>query len=151
MSVPTTASRQPHVTVPPELYGEVLQFYARHMHLLDEGDADGWAATFTADGSFSSPSLPEPIRGRDRLAEGAGRTASELSETGETHRHIVSTVDVLDHDDTSVTVRAYTQVLATPRNQPSRLHLMTTCHDVLLRQEGRLYVSRRRVLRDDQR
>ncbi|MFE2690627.1 nuclear transport factor 2 family protein, partial [Streptomyces mirabilis] len=55
------------------LYAEIQQFYARHMHLLDSGATDEWAADFTEDASFSVPTLPAPVSGRDALASGVRR------------------------------------------------------------------------------
>ncbi|MFE2689231.1 nuclear transport factor 2 family protein, partial [Streptomyces mirabilis] len=54
------------------LYAEIQQFYARHMHLLDSGATDEWAADFTEDASFSVPTLPAPVSGRDAFGAGGG-------------------------------------------------------------------------------
>jgi hypothetical protein len=34
-------------------YVEIEQLYARYNHAIDDGDAEGWADTFTADGTFN--------------------------------------------------------------------------------------------------
>jgi hypothetical protein len=131
------------------LYVEVQQFYAEHMHYLDAGEADEWAATFTEDGVFAPPSLPEPVRGRAALAEGVRRQAAKLAGLGERHRHcfLMQAVTPLDHD--TVQVRSYTQVIATPRDGQPRLDIMCECHDVLVRENGRWRIRERRVTRDD--
>ena len=49
------------------LQAEVQQFYARQMHLLDSGEADAWAETFTEDGVFAANAHPEPARGRETI------------------------------------------------------------------------------------
>ncbi|BDM71261.1 hypothetical protein HEK616_47480 [Streptomyces nigrescens] len=132
-----------------DAYAEIQQFYARHMQLLDAGEAEAWAATFTEDGSFAPPSLPEPIRGRAQLAAGVRRAAAELAEAGERHRHLLGTHAVDVGADGELLVRSYAQIIATPRNGQPRLHLMCVCEDVLVRRDGTLRVRERRVTRDD--
>ncbi|SCD61166.1 SnoaL-like domain-containing protein [Streptomyces sp. DvalAA-19] len=132
-----------------QLCAEVQQFYARHMQYLDDGAAEEWARTFTEDGSFHPPSLPEPVRGREALAEGARKAAAGLAEAGEVHRHLLSMVAVDAGDDGSLRVRSYAQIVATPRGGRPRLHLMCVCEDVLVREGGELLVRERRVTRDD--
>ncbi|MBB5802227.1 3-phenylpropionate/cinnamic acid dioxygenase small subunit [Saccharothrix ecbatanensis] len=133
----------------PALYAEVLRFYARQMRFLDDGAAEEWALTFTEDGMFAPPSLPEPLRGRGTLAAGVKQAKAEMAESGEVHRHVVSMVDVQANPDGSVEARSYVQVIATPRGGEPNLYMMTTCHDVLVRDGGELRVSERRVRRDD--
>jgi 3-phenylpropionate/cinnamic acid dioxygenase small subunit len=133
----------------PALYAEVIRFYARQMRFLDDGDADAWALTFTQDGIFAPPSLPEPLRGRETLAAGVKAAKAEMAQTGEVHRHIVSMVDAEGRPDGTVDVHCYVQVIATPRSGQPRLHMMTTCHDQLVRDGGELRVRERRVRRDD--
>ncbi len=133
------------------LYAEVQQFYADHMHLLDAGDGEGWARTFTEDGSFAPPSLPEPVVGRAALAEGVDKAAAALAEAGEVHRHLLGMVSVRPGEDGSLSVRSYAQIIATARGGSPRLHLMCVCDDVLVRVDGELKVRERRVTRDDRR
>jgi 3-phenylpropionate/cinnamic acid dioxygenase small subunit len=131
------------------LYAEVQSFYAHHMQLLDAGDAAGWAETFTEDGTFLPPSLPEPVRGRAALTAGVRRSAAELAGKGEVHRHCVLMPAVTVRSDGALTVRSYTQIIATRRDEQPRLHLMCVCEDVLVRENGVLKVRERRVTRDD--
>lgn len=131
------------------LHTEVLRFYARQMRFLDDGDAEAWALTFTEDGVFAPPSLPEPIRGRATLAAGVAHAKAEMAQTGEVHRHIVTMVDPESRPDGTVEVHSYVQVIATPRGGSPRLHMMTVCHDTLVRDGGELRVRERRVSRDD--
>jgi hypothetical protein len=144
-----TGSAAGTTVAPAEVYFEVQQFYARHMHLLDSGDAAGWAATFTPDGSFAPPSLPEPIRGREALEAGVRRAAAEHEANGEVHRHLMSMAAVDQAADGMLHVRSYTQVIVTPRGGQARLDLMCVCTDELIRDGGQLRVRTRRVTRDD--
>ncbi|MEV4754168.1 nuclear transport factor 2 family protein [Micromonospora sp. NPDC049559] len=147
MPVPVTGEAEPLAGA--ETYAQVQQFYARHMHLLDAGAADEWARTFTEDGMFAPPSLPEPVRGRAALAAGLRESAARLARTGEVRRHCVMMIDVRPQSDGSLRVRSYTQVVATTPAEGSRLLLMCACHDVLVWQDGQLLVQERRVTRDD--
>jgi 3-phenylpropionate/cinnamic acid dioxygenase small subunit len=131
------------------LYAEVQQFYAHHLQLLDSGDAEGWAATFTEDGVFAPQTLPEPVRGRAALAAGLRQTSKELTEAGETHRHWHGMVAIDPQPDDTIRVRCYALVIATRHGGTSRLHRVCVCEDVLDRVAGRLYVRHRTVSRDD--
>ncbi|MEU1516814.1 nuclear transport factor 2 family protein [Streptomyces sp. NPDC005811] len=136
-------------TAPADVYAEVQHFYARQMRLLDSGEAENWAGTFTEDGSFAPPSLPEPVRGRPALTEGARQAAASLTAAGETHRHWVGMLTVTPGDDGALTAESQVSIIAVPRGGPARLHLMCVCRDVLVREAGELLVRERVVTRDD--
>lgn len=142
---PNSAPEQSFAAV----YAEVAQFYARHMYLLDSGAAQEWAAGFTEDGAFAPPSAPAPIRGRARLIEGVRAARAELARLGEQHRHLLLSLDVAPQPDGTITVRSYAQIIATPRDQAPRVHLMCVTYDVLVREDGELRIKDRRVTRDD--
>jgi hypothetical protein len=129
-------------------YVDVQQFYARHMHLLDAGDAAGWAGTFTDDASFRLPGRAEPVRGRANLEAAARATAADLAERGETHRHWHGMVAVEPIDQDTLRARCYALVFATPRGGEPRLHRTCTCDDTLVRVDGGWLVRDRTVTRD---
>lgn len=52
-----------------DLPAAVGALYAVQSHAIDDGDAARWAATFTEDGVFSSPTHGAPVRGRAALRE----------------------------------------------------------------------------------
>jgi len=147
----TTRTVPPKVEIPSfeKVYAEVQQFYAWQMQLLDSGAAEEWARTFTEDGSFAPPSLPEPVRGRKNLAAGVRRTTAELAESGEVRRHFLGMLDVRPQADGSLWVRSYAQIIGTLGKAVPCLQLMCVCEDVLVREDGELRVSRRVVSRDD--
>ncbi|MFI1913913.1 nuclear transport factor 2 family protein [Nocardia sp. NPDC020380] len=132
-----------------ELYAEVMQFYAEHMHLLDSGAATEWAETFCADGTFDVPTLPAPVQGRAALAAAIRHAAEQQAKAGEVHRHWHGMVAITPHDDGTLAVRCYALVFATARGGDTRLHRACVCEDVLTRTEGALRVRSRRVTRDD--
>jgi 3-phenylpropionate/cinnamic acid dioxygenase small subunit len=114
------------------LYLAVQQFYARHMQLLDGGEPDAWAATFTPDGSFSAPGLPEAVRGRGALATAVREGAARLAANGEMHRHWHGMTQVTPRDDGSVHVRCYALVVAITDDGTPRLHRSCVCEDILV-------------------
>lgn len=132
------------------LHSEIELFYARHMHLLDAGEADAWAATFAPDADFAAPTLPEPVRGRPALAAAVRHSAAELAAAGTIHRHWHGMLDVTPRPDGSIQVRCYALVIATQRGGEPRVHRSCVCEDTLTRTaDGALQVHDRRVTRDD--
>lgn len=132
--------------------GWLSAFYARQSWLIDTGDAVAWADTFTADGVFDSPSYPSPVRGRDELVAFAQSCATADRQAGRVSRHVVTTVDVVAGDcATTLSARAYLQIVVTERGAGSRLLRMTTVRDEFERaDDGGWRVRGRRVSRDDQ-
>jgi 3-phenylpropionate/cinnamic acid dioxygenase small subunit len=131
------------------LYAQVQQFYAHQMQLLDLGECERWAATFTEDATFDVPTLPEPVVGRVALATATGRTAAQLAASGTRHRHFVGMFDVVEQPDGTVGVRSYAIVYASRIGGESQVHRVCVCDDVLVRVDGELRVATRRVTRDD--
>ncbi|WP_030373452.1 nuclear transport factor 2 family protein [Streptomyces rimosus] len=133
-----------------ELYAEVELFYARHFQLLDGGDTQAWAQTFTPDGAFFPPTLSEPVRGRAALATGAAKAHAGFEEQGVQRRHWHGMVDVRQREDDSVFVRCYALIFVTPAGGEPRLHMTCVCEDILVHTDEGLQVAERRVHRDDQ-
>lgn len=134
---------------------QVHRLYARQSRLIDEGDAQGWAATFTADGVFASPSYPEPVVGTAALVGFAADFRATGERTRTRLRHVITNVDVLPDpagDPDRVRGLAYLQIVATPAGEESRLIRLTTITDDLVRDAAAPHgwrVARRRVRRDD--
>lgn len=133
-----------------DVAAEITRLYARQSRLIDDGDAEGWAATFTADGEFHSPSYPEPAAGTAALTAFAERFRAAGRESGVVSRHVVTNVDVVPGgSDDEVTAHAYLQIVSTPRGEDSRLVRLTTVTDRLVRRADRWLIARRDVRRDD--
>lgn len=129
------------------VYTEVQQFYAQHMHLLDVGDAAGWAATFTEDATVQLPGQP-PVRSRANLEAAVRANLAQMAERHETQRHWHGMVAVEPVGEDEVRVHCYALVFATRDGGDPRLHRACTCDDTLLRAGGRWLVRRRKVTRD---
>lgn len=129
----------------------VTAAYARQSRLIDTGDAAGWAATFTTDGVFDSPSYAQPVIGGAALERFAAEYAEQARATGVVSRHVITNVDVVPGADPErLTAYAYLQIVATPTGQDSRLVRLTTVEDdLVLDPERGWLVARRRVRRDD--
>lgn len=129
---------------------EIHQLYGRQSHLIDEGHAAGWAATFTADGEFHSPSYPAPVVGTAALTEFADAFFTNASVAGEAHRHVITNIAVERTGDDELEVHAYLQIVATRIGGESRLVRFTTVADRVVREGGQWLIARRAVRRDDQ-
>lgn len=134
----------------PDLYCEVMQFYANHIQLMDEGKAEDVAQTFTVNASMvSPPKVPEPVVGRASLAAGLRQAADSLAAEGVRYRRCHTMMSVHERPDGEVLVRCYVQVVRTVRGEAPVLHAMCVCEDVLAREDGELKVRSRVVTRDD--
>lgn len=95
----------------------VTELYAVQSHAIDEGRAAAWAATFTPDGSFSSPTFGDPVVGAEALTRFARDVFAELAAEGLRQRHWVNSVVV---DPERQTSRAYLMIVRVgPEGVPS--------------------------------
>lgn len=131
------------------VYEQVQRFYARQMRCLDEGKVTEWAATFTAEGVFAANAHPAPARGREAIEAGARKAAEQLAADGIQRRHWLGMLDVVDQPDGTLAAHSYALIISTPAGGQARVHLSTTCDDVLVRDGDRLLVRSRQVRRDD--
>ncbi|MEU0336023.1 nuclear transport factor 2 family protein [Streptomyces sp. NPDC006193] len=145
----TQPAQLPGDFVAPDLYDQVQRFYARQMHALDRGDAAAWAATFTADGTFTANAAPQPVHGRAAIRRAAEDTARDLAEKGIVRRHWLGMLDVQPRPDGTVDARSYALIVESPRNGRPDVRLSTLCEDVLVPGEDGWQVRSRTVTRDD--
>ncbi|MGW5382165.1 nuclear transport factor 2 family protein [Nocardia sp. NPDC003963] len=127
----------------------VHQLYGFQSGHIDNGRAADWAATFTPNGEFHSPSYPEPVAGTAALTEFARAFDEAARAAGEVHRHVVTNIAIRRPAPSTLEVSAYLQIVATPRGGSAHLVRMTTIEDRLELADGRWSVARRRVSRDD--
>jgi hypothetical protein len=127
---------------------DLLDLYSRQAHLIDGGDAAGWAATFTADGSFESPTYGLKAVGRDALREFAEASNGAARARGEQLRHHASQVVIEAAGPARATVAAYLLIVATT-TAGSRIDRSVRLFDELVKSGGRWLVGARLVVRDD--
>ncbi|KZM72310.1 nuclear transport factor 2 family protein [Nocardia terpenica] len=136
------------VTVSAEVYSCVDQFYAFQMQTLDDGDIDGWVGTFTDDGVFISNGLPDPVVGREQLAELGRKTVARLSERDAIRRHFVFNVIIEPASGGVLRTTCYVPVFDTVDGITS-LTTSTVMHDELVKSDDCLLVRHRVISRDD--
>ena len=127
------------------LHLSIERFYARQMQLLDNGSTDEWAATFTADGTFSAAF----VQGRPAIAKAAARAHAARVDRGVQHRHWMGMLVPDPLTDGSVRAECYAVVYEISAGGQPTPHSSTLCQDVLVRAEGESWtVASRQVTKD---
>ncbi|WP_084342836.1 nuclear transport factor 2 family protein [Janibacter corallicola] len=128
-----------------EAWVEVMHLYGRQSLAIDGGDATGWAATFTDDGVFDSPTYPEPITGAAALTD----FAAGLHEGSPHLHHVVANLAVDEVTEEHVTARANLLIVTTHDlgTGSARIDRITTIHDRFVRRPD-LLLEHRLVVRD---
>lgn len=123
------------MTIQDETQLAVLQnFYARQAQLIDTGQHEAWAGTFTADGEFHSPTYGKPAIGQAQLADISRRFGESAQQADERQRHIVQNVWVTQCDGRTAQVRAYVMIAGTSlENKQTRILRIVTNIDQLER------------------
>lgn len=129
-----------------ETLARIQQLYGAQSHFIDDGNAGAWAATFTPDGEFHSPSYPEPVVGSEALTAFAERFAEQDGVT----RHVLTNLFVTQEGPDELLVRAYLQLVHTAPNGPSTVARQTTIADLVVRSASGWRIRRRTVRRDDE-
>ncbi|GAA4879498.1 nuclear transport factor 2 family protein [Saccharopolyspora cebuensis] len=120
---------------------EVLDLLGRQSHAIDGGDGPGWAATFTADGVFRSPTYPEPVRGRAALT----RFAAAFAPANPRTRHVVTGTCVDPGGADALVARSTLLVVRTESDGAVRILRVATLRDRLVRVDGRWLIAERAV------
>jgi 3-phenylpropionate/cinnamic acid dioxygenase small subunit len=126
-----------------ELYTRIQQFYADQMALMDHGQAEEWAATFTEEAVF-----PAEVTSRAGRAASARAHAEKLIREKADLRHWLGMLDVRPQPDGSLRTRAYVLTARTVRGEELRITASVVCRDHLVEEDGR-WVVRERTLRRD--
>ncbi|MFK8908662.1 nuclear transport factor 2 family protein [Streptomyces sp. YS-3] len=147
----TAGTQVPAVSA--DTYAQILQFYARHMQVLDAGEAEEWAEGFTEDGVFAQNVKPEPWKGRLDIATSMRRGIDRLAGRDVQRRHwfsmVVATPESAEAgDEEAVRTRYYAVVFETPRGGKASVYLSTTGEDVLVRRSGRWLIKHRDIAHD---
>jgi uncharacterized protein (TIGR02246 family) len=110
----------------------IRDLMARYNHYFDGGEADAWAALFTADGVLDSGT---PLEGTDALAD----FAKSFAAGGMKARHIVLN-EVIEVDGDKATCKAYFFLAA---GTPPSLAVSGAYNDELVRVDGQWKYVRR--------
>ncbi|MFF8698392.1 nuclear transport factor 2 family protein [Streptomyces albidoflavus] len=142
-----------HPHAPPPAPGarlaEIHQLYHLQSHLIDGGRAADWAATFTVDGSFTSPTYPAPVTGTAALTAFAERFAADCAAGRVTRRHVVSNVALTGDDGAgTLQIQAYLQIVATPEGGTPHTERFTTLTDRVVHDGNGWRIAARVVHRD---
>lgn len=78
----------------------------RYCWLIDDGDGDGWANLWTADGSFTG--IPEPLQGREALRQMPGGFFGIAQ--GKLRHHIANLLVTAGDREGHANVKAYSVV-----------------------------------------
>ncbi|GGZ00947.1 nuclear transport factor 2 family protein [Streptomyces nitrosporeus] len=136
--------------VPSDLYLEIQQFYALQLKILDRGDGEQWARTFTEDGVFQAADMPDPLVGREILVKAIERQSARHE--GLVLRHWSGQLTVERIDDDTVRAQSYVMVYVTPDRTllSGEVHFRhhTLCEDELVRANGTWLVRKRFVETD---
>lgn len=123
--------------------------YGRQSHAIDNGRAAEWAATFTADGVFDSPSYPAPVAGAAALTAFAQQFHDDAVNALERRRHVITDLAIDPAGPDELVVDCYLQIMATPRGGDTRLVRFTSVRDRVIRTDDGWRIDNRTVSRDD--
>jgi 3-phenylpropionate/cinnamic acid dioxygenase small subunit len=119
----------------------IQQLYARYNHAIDSGDAQGWAACFTAEGTFSSAT--GNFAGREQLAAFAEGFARRLKA-----RHWTNNL-LIDAADGGASGKCYLMLLRLGDADTSTSILTTGIYtDALVKEDGAWKFKSRSVAGD---
>lgn len=135
--------------VGPGIVVMISQFCAHQVRLLDDGEDRAWAETFTDTGEFTSPTYPEPARGREQLADIVRAYHQRAAAVGERHRHVTSDLVVRQIDADTLAVRATQLIVASSPTAPARVDRVITMTDILDRTIDGWRTQRKHITRDD--
>jgi uncharacterized protein (TIGR02246 family) len=123
----------------------IQQLYARQSHAIDSRDARGWAACFTSDGAFRSPTYGAPVVGTEALTAFAEEFAQAAADAGIVRRHWTTALALESETHDSVAARCYAMVLATAAGERPVIERTVVFHDRLVRRNGRWLIEERQV------
>jgi ketosteroid isomerase-like protein len=126
---------------------EIAELFARQAHAIDGGDAAGWAATFTADGRFVSPTYKLTATGPAELTTFADNSNSGALARGEQLRHYMSQTVITVVGPGVFRVDGYLTIMATSRDG-ARVDRSLVVLDELHRVDGTWLVHSRTVFND---
>jgi hypothetical protein len=127
---------------------EILDLFARQAHLIDEGEAERWAATFCSDGFLVSPTYGIRVVGHDALRQFAEASRQQALDRNEQLRHHQDQILIEPHGDSFALVKSYLVIIAVGVTGARSDRSLTTV-DELVKEAGDWRMKSRHVLRDD--
>jgi uncharacterized protein (TIGR02246 family) len=121
---------------------EVREVLARQAHLIDSGDAEGWADTYLPDGVFDSPTYGAAVVGRAELVEFARRVHTKSPRL----RHVLTNVCLARDSDDEQCHTLGTLMIVTATDEGTRVDRVTTVRDHLVRRDDGWRMARRTVV-----
>jgi uncharacterized protein (TIGR02246 family) len=122
---------------------EIRNLIARLAHLADHGDLEEYVLLFTEDASWEFPGGPR--RGRaDILAGATERRTQGLTGPGSASRHVITTLAVQVHDDTTATADSYWMFWRDTDTAPAVFN-MGHYHDTVRRERGTWRLAQREI------
>jgi uncharacterized protein (TIGR02246 family) len=138
---PTGTAPAPEGVLASEL--EIRNLIARLAHLADHGDLDEYVLLFTQDASWEFPGGPR--RGRSDILAGArGRREEGLTGPGSSSRHVITTLAVQVHDESTATADSYWMFWRDTATTPV-LFNMGHYHDTIRHDDGAWRLARREI------
>lgn len=123
----------------------ILQFYGEHFARIDEGDIRGWAADFSDDATFVSPSVE--VTTAEAIFNAASEAHEKRTRQGVKNRHYQASVHVEDSGNGSTKVKSYVLVVILDGFSTQPKLLSTVVCDELVHEE-RWTVKSRKVTFD---
>lgn len=124
------------------LYSQLQQFYGAHCRAIDTGDGAAWAATFTPDGSYESPSYEAPCSGRESL-EAFGNSFPQRTPNA---RHIVTNLHVRSMEKDKVsTALTFLIIAGDPGEKCTILRAVSAYDDLIITPEEKILLKTRRI------
>lgn len=121
---------------------EIEDLVARYNKAIDTGDAEAWAATFTADGEFHG--IVGDFVGRDALTAfvRAYATEAELAEFAAAQHWVTNLVIEANGDEATLFAHL---MMVSPQAEGGRILLVGHYEDELRRVDGRWLFTKRHV------
>ncbi|MGI5175634.1 nuclear transport factor 2 family protein [Dactylosporangium sp. CA-152071] len=135
----------------------LLPFYVRQLHLLDAGEVDAWAATFTVDAVFTQVApagrtfaggAPAQRRGRAAIAGALRAAVAKRAGSAVVRRYWLDMLVVDPAPGGALRTRFAAFNVETPAGGRPVVHNSTTGEDLLVPAPGGWLVAARRITHD---
>jgi len=134
--------------VSPEDNATLLNLMAKYQHLVDDGDAEGWAGLFTEDGGFGGPpdeqGNPFEFQGREELERVPGVSISQFG--GHLRHNLCSFGAEYGESRDEAFARYYIIATLSPPGEPARVMAEFDVKTHLVRMNGEWKIKSNRFV-----